>query len=171
MTLDRAPAQLAPVQLASALAALAAGAALAGAYIAEHGFGLRPCELCYWQRYGHWAALGLALVGLAVAGRARKPLALLAGLGLVASGVVAGFHVGVEEGWWQGTAACGGGALDFSRSAEDLTAQLLNEPPVRCDEPAWTLFGVSMAGYNLVYSLGAGLLVWALALRSGAPSR
>src|SRR5690606_41672011 len=35
---------------------------LAGAYVSEYGFGLFPCEMCWWQRYPHFAAVGLALV-------------------------------------------------------------------------------------------------------------
>ena len=157
---------LSNLKQALGLALLAAGAALAGAHIAEHVFGLKPCILCYYQRYGHWTALAAAGLGLAMGGRAGVVLALVAGLGLLASGAVAGFHVGVEQGWWQGTAGCGGPALDFSLSASELTSQLLNTEVVRCDEPSWSLFGITMAGYNLLYSLGAGALVLILARRA-----
>ncbi len=163
---SRAMRDLSPTRQALLLAALAGGAALAGAYISEHVFGLRPCILCYWQRYGHWAALGAAVVGLLLGGRGGLLLAVVAALGLIASGVVAGFHVGVEQHWWEGTSGCTGASLDFSQSAEDLTSQLLTTEVVRCDEPEWSLFGVTMAGYNLLYSLAAGLLVLALTRRA-----
>ncbi|HMO70024.1 MAG TPA: disulfide bond formation protein B, partial [Novosphingobium sp.] len=35
---------------------------LGGAYVSEYGFGLHPCEMCWWQRWAHFAALCLALV-------------------------------------------------------------------------------------------------------------
>ena len=35
---------------------------LGGAYLSQYGFGLHPCEMCWWQRYPHFAALGLAAV-------------------------------------------------------------------------------------------------------------
>jgi disulfide bond formation protein DsbB len=34
-----------------------------------------------------------------------------------------------------------------------LKAELMHQQPVRCDEPAWTLFGISLAGWNLLASL------------------
>src|SRR3546814_3417668 len=41
-------------------------ALLGGAYVAQYGFGLYPCEMCWWQRYPHFAALGLAAAGFFV---------------------------------------------------------------------------------------------------------
>jgi disulfide bond formation protein DsbB len=38
-------------RLALALPALL----LAGAYVSEYGFGLYPCEMCWWQRWPHFA--------------------------------------------------------------------------------------------------------------------
>jgi disulfide bond formation protein DsbB len=34
-----------------------------------------------------------------------------------------------------------------------LKAQILHQQPVRCDEPAWSLWGISLAGWNLLASL------------------
>ena len=44
---------------ARALAVLVPAGLLGGAYIAQYGFGLAPCEMCWWQRYPHFAALGI----------------------------------------------------------------------------------------------------------------
>ena len=35
---------------------------LGGAYVSQYVFGLYPCEMCWWQRYPHFAALALALL-------------------------------------------------------------------------------------------------------------
>ncbi len=85
--------------------------------------------------------------------RGRLP-ALLVGLGcLVFAGesVLAFYHVGVEQGWFEGLAACAGMG-ETPDTLEALRAQLLEGPPPRCDEPTWTLFGISMAGYNVIYA-------------------
>ena len=47
---------------ARALAVLISAALLGGAYLSQYGFGLFPCEMCWWQRYPHFAALGLGLM-------------------------------------------------------------------------------------------------------------
>ncbi len=83
-------------------------------------------------------------------------LAVLGGLCAVAFVINAGvatFHVGVEQQWWQGTEACGA-AGTTARTIEELRAQIFAAPIVRCDVVPWSLFGISMAGYNVLASLG-----------------
>jgi len=127
--------------------------------------GYAPCELCILQRWPHLAAVVLAgLVWLT--GRVRG----LAVLGLAAAGAAMGFaiyHVGVEMTWWTGPAHCSGGVGDLARlSTQDLMSRLQAAPVVRCDEVAWSFLGVSMAGWNAIFSAGlAG--VWGLAARKG----
>ena len=48
-------------RLAYGLALLTPAALLGGALVAQYGFGLPPCEMCWWQRYPHIAALVLAV--------------------------------------------------------------------------------------------------------------
>lgn len=127
-------------------------AALAAAFTAQYGFGLRPCELCLFQRVPYGAVILLAILGLGLNLEAKK-MALLLGVCFLAFAGNAGlalYHVGVEQHWWEGPKACTGG-LNTVHSVEDLAALLskpINIP--QCDKPAWTLFGVSMAGYNLL---------------------
>mgnify|MGYP001812724616 CR=1 FL=1 len=148
----------------AALAALAAGAALAIAFTAQFAFGLLPCELCIWQRWPLAAAGALGLLALILGPRGLfRPLCLLAALAFLATAAIAGFHVGVEQKWWSGTASCAPPALGAGTTLDELRESILGQPVVRCDEPAWTLFGISMAGYNFLFSLSmGGLLIWLL---------
>ena len=148
------------VKIASfALAALSA-AALAIALWFQYFRGLPPCVLCVYQRLPHFLGVVLALGSVAVVGVNRKLLLSLAGLTWLVGAGIAAFHVGVEQHWWVGTTACGG-ALGKASSVEELTAQILAAPVVRCDEVPWSLFGLSMAAQNLLLSIvlaGAALL-------------
>lgn len=149
---------------------LATGGALAAlciAWIAQYGFGLAPCELCYWQRYGYWVAIALGVVAiLQPAGTTRRTVALwLLALAFLATAGIALFHVGVEQKWWQGLTTCTG-ASTAGMTPEEIEQAINNAPIVRCDEPAWTMFGISMAGYNLVYALLLALFTLRGALRS-----
>lgn len=140
-----------------------AAAALAVALIAQYGFDLQPCVLCIWQRWPYLAAIGLGLAAVVLRGRpgAAAALATLAALAVLTSGGIGAFHVGVEQGWWEGTAGCGAAAMPDDLTS--LRAQLLAQPIVRCDEVAFSLFGISMAGWNLIYAIGlAGLAGWTL---------
>jgi disulfide bond formation protein DsbB len=86
-------------------------------------------------------------------------LTALAALAIALSGAIGVFHFGVEMGWWQGITTCtAGGAL----SLDDL----MKVPLVRCDQVQWSLFGISMAGWNAIISLGSAALISALMLRS-----
>lgn len=119
-----------------------------------------PCKLCYYQRYPHWlaAAAGLLaiLTGIAV-------FAYLAAAGAVTSGIVGLYHTGVERKWWEGPSTCTSSDVS-NMSADDLFNQIMQAPLVRCDEIPWELFGLSMANYNALLSLGAGLL-WIYAIK------
>jgi len=45
-------------------------------------------------------------------------------------------------------------AVDTAADTVDaLKAQILRQQPVRCDEAAWSLWGISLAGWNLLASL------------------
>lgn len=145
---------------------LAAGASLAVAFASQYWGGLQPCVLCLYQRYPYGVVIALGLIGLFVA---RKPswlriILVLAGLVFLLDAGIAFFHVGVEEKWWQGTAACGGN-FDPNLTAEELKELLLNQPVARCDEVPWSLFGISMAGYNFIYAVMSGLIALMAAAR------
>jgi disulfide bond formation protein DsbB len=148
---------------AAILLALLAAMMLVLAFAFEGFGGLRPCELCWWQRWAWMAALPPALAAWLAPGRLPAALLGLAALAVLAGAGIAFFHVGVELHWWRGTAACGGGGP--AASAEELLRQLLGRPVARCDEVPWSLAGISMAGWNGLIALAAGLAALAVALR------
>lgn len=122
--------------------------ALAAALISQYQFGLQPCELCIYQRVPYVVAILLGVASLVISPRAI--LALMGVCFLIGAGI-ASFHAGVEYGFWKGTEACGM-KLDFN-DVNALREQIMNAPKARCDEAAWSMFGISMAGYNFFYSL------------------
>ena len=160
-----------PRLLPAAIAAAGFGA-LALAFASQVWGGLDPCVLCIYQRYAHGAAGGLGLIALALAARprVRRLLVGLAGLVFLAGAAIALFHVGVEQHWWRGTAACHAPAFDPDLTLEELREQMLGTRFVPCDVVRWALFGISMAGYNFLFSLGlGGILLWAAGRTGAAP--
>jgi disulfide bond formation protein DsbB len=153
-----------PPSPAAALAAIAA-AMLAAAFAFEHVAGLRPCVLCWWQRYAWMAALVCALPAAATRGHVATALLLAAALATLGGAGIAGYHAGVEQGWWRGTDACGS-TLGAAQTAEERLRQLLAAPVVRCDEIAWSFAGLSMAAWNgVVAAVAGGLALDALRRR------
>lgn len=131
------------------LATLGSAALLLGAYGFQHLGGMPPCKLCLWQRWPHATAIVIGLV-IMVTGEVKAAwLGAVAALSTAAIGL---YHVGVEQGWWEGPTSCTSSSVS-GMSAQDLMNQILAAPIVRCDEIAWQLAGISMAGWNAIASL------------------
>ena len=132
------------------------------ALLAAHAFerigGLVPCPLCLNQREVHWTALALASIGWGFArfrpqfGTLPATLAVLCIVFLFSTGLGL-YHAGVEYGFWPGPTTCASYAIDF------LDPEALSRSATPCDQVAWDLFGISMAGYNALLSLGLAGLV------------
>ena len=138
---------------------------LGGAYVAQYGFGLAPCEMCWWQRYPHFAALAFAVLAWL---RPPGTTAIsLAALGLAISGVIGLFHAGVEYGWWEGLTAC---STDNLASSGNPLDAIMNAPLVRCDVAPWSLLGISLAGWNFLFSGAAVLAIKQLLSRRKVPA-
>lgn len=135
------------------LALAVPGALLLGALGSQYIGGLHPCEMCYWQRWPHLAAVACAAAAFFVHSRLRTLLIALAALAVFVSGAIGVYHAGVEYGWWQGLTTCSssGGAVSLE--------ELMHAPLIRCDRAQWMLFGVSLAGYNALASFAGGLAI------------
>ena len=115
--------------------------------------------MCVWQRWALIAALGLALLGWAA--RHNRQLLVLSALAVLAGAAIAVFHVGVEQHWWPGITACA--AAPAGGTTAEIIGAIMAAPLVRCDAIAWSLFGISMAGWNAVISsVIGGVSLWQL---------
>jgi len=155
-------------RLARLLALLVPGLLMAGALGSQFIGGLVPCEMCHWQRWPHYTAIVLAVLAFVVPMRgARQVLVALAALAILTSGGIGVFHAGVEYHWWQGITPCASAVTESGGSADQMLARIMAAPIVRCDAPQWTLFGISLAGFNAIFSIAGGLAVLALLSRRG----
>ena len=146
-------------KLAQRLALGIPAIALGFAYTSQYGFGLFPCEMCWWQRWPHFAAIALALVS--TVSTSKRPWIALAALAIAVSGAIGVFHAGVEYGWWKGVTAC----TNMPEAGGDPLEAIFNAPIVRCDIAPFHFLGLSMAGWNAVVSLGSAASIAALLLR------
>lgn len=140
------------------VSAVVLGAALSSQYWG----GLIPCELCMLQRWPWAAAIVISIVTLLVGSRPALPpdrspgqawVALVLAIVYAVGVAFAAYHVGVEQHWWAGPTACAAPAGGATTLAE-LERQIRATPAVLCDQVQWSLFGVSLAGWNLLASLG-----------------
>ena len=149
------------LRAANLVALLVPALLLAGAWGSQLFGGLYPCEMCHWQRWPHYAAVVLAAAGFLLPG-ARRPLVTLAAMAIAVSGVIGVMHAGVEYHWWDGFTACTSTVDMVGLDASARLRAILAAPLVRCDQAQWTLGGVSLAGFNAIFSLGGALAVLAM---------
>jgi len=142
--------------VALAVPALAMAGALGSQYIGH----LYPCEMCHWQRWPHEAAIALAILAFFLPRDPRRSLVGLAAVAILISGAIGVFHAGVEYKFWEGLTTC-------SRSGGAVTLDsILASPLIRCDQAQWTFYGISLAGFNALWSILGGLFVFVLLRRA-----
>ncbi|MEJ6398956.1 disulfide bond formation protein B [Yoonia sp. 208BN28-4] len=126
------------------LAAGGSAALLIGAYLFQFA-GYPPCQMCYWQRWPHFAAVAIGAIALYFGAKALTWLGALAAATTSGIGI---YHTGVERGWWEGPTSCtGGGDL--------LSGDLLSTDGPRlvmCDQVSWEFLTLSMASWNAIFS-------------------
>jgi disulfide bond formation protein DsbB len=139
---------------------------LGTALLSQFWGGLAPCELCLMQRWPWDAAIVIAIVVLLAGERAGLSwIALVFAIVFAVSVAFAFYHVGVEQHWFTGPTACTADTR-AATSVEELKRQLLGKQAVLCDRPAWTLFGISLAGLNFLGSLIMAAISVAVFLRA-----
>lgn len=151
------------------LAFLTSASLLGGAYAFQYIGGLTPCQMCYWQRHAHKAVLVVSLTVMIAqklrAGDERFARIFRGGLFLIAMAflVSAGmgvWHMGVEYGWWEGPKTCAVTAMDAGAFNPNDFLKSLSEPikAPACSDVAWSMLGLSMAGWNALVSALAALI-------------
>jgi len=127
-------------------------ASLSAAYIAEYGFGLLPCILCLYQRvpFAVIIVLSILVIPFRFSKKALRALLILSSIAFFVGGSIAIFQVGVEQGYWSGTEDCGDNIV--AKTTEELLEALKKAPTKRCDEPEFWFLGITMAGWNILYS-------------------
>jgi disulfide bond formation protein DsbB len=133
---------------------------LGGALGSQYLGGLHPCEMCYWQRWPHGAAIVLAALAFTASAESSRSraLTLLAALAIAVSGAIGVYHAGVELGIFEGLTAC-------TATGAVTLQDILATPLVRCDQVQWAFLGISMAGWNAILSLGGAAVIAFLSLR------
>ncbi len=147
------------------LAGVYALAMILGALFFQYVKGVLPCEMCHWQRWPYDAAIVTGLGGALLYSRhvidrdAVRLLAWLTLLLILVTGLIGLWQSLVEYKLIAGPSSCTGPRFVLGPNMN------LNAPVVRCDVPGWTLFGISLAGYNFLCSTGVIVIGTLLLLR------
>ena len=163
-----------PAAVAAVLVAAGAAATILGAFYFQVVVGLPPCPMCLEERIPHYIVIPLGLIVAIAALRGAPRNVVRAGLAIMAIAmlILVGmsiYHAGVEWKWWPGPTDCTG-PVDSLGNAGDLLSRMNQTIVIRCDEAAWRLFGISLAGYNALISLAlAAIATWGILATKAKP--
>ena len=136
------------------IAGICSAAVILGAYSFEYIGGFLPCKLCFWQRYPHFLNILIFLLFYFVS---MRSLIFIGMISMLVSTILAFYHVGVEQKYWSGPNSCTNSSIE-GLSTDQLLDKIMSAPLVRCDEIAWDLIGISMAGWNALISFCLSLI-------------
>lgn len=125
---------------------------ICSAFFIEYVLEVKPCQMCWWQRYIHWGITAIALLGFLT----KKYIVALYG---IAIGSLSGFYVAVWHTLVQqkiiAPPGCGNTGDVMPLNPTDLMATInagsFTLPS--CDRIDFTILGFSLANWNIVVML------------------
>lgn len=144
------------VATAAALVALIGLTTIGGFFFFQYVLGYPPCPLCLDQRMAFYVSVPLAaLLWLGAGHGASRKVLFLGFLAITVAMLwntgLSAFHAGVEWKFWPGPTDCSG-PINGLGQASNMLNRLQDIRIVRCDTAAWRLFGISLAGYDVLVS-------------------
>ena len=128
--------------------------ALIGAYISQYVFDLQPCILCIYQRWPYFLVVAITVLSFFV--NKKNILAILLATSILAifgESLLAFYHVMVEYKIFKGFGGCSAKDLSAITNIVELKKAINDQPLVKCSEPQFHFLGLTMAFWNMIYSL------------------
>ena len=138
---------------------------LISAFIIELALGHEPCKLCIYQRIPYF--LSIILIGLIFFVKKLEKITLLT-LSLVffISFVLAFYHFGIEQGFFQETTACFTDNLQNELTKEQILEKL-KQSNISCKNVSFKVLGLSLASINSILSIVLSAIFLKLFLNYG----
>jgi len=115
----------------------------------EYILGYKACKLCLYQRVPYIFAIFICFIGYNYF-KNDKILILVAIIFLI-SVLISGYHYGIENNIFKEFSGCAVNSLEIVDKTELLNS--LNDNVTSCKDVNFKLFGISLAGINLLFSL------------------
>ena len=134
--------------------------ALISVFIIEYVLGHEPCKLCVYQRIPYIIAILLIIKILFVKTYEKIILFLLFIIFLI-SLILAFYHFGIEQGFFNESVVCEATNLEKNLTKEDLLKQL-KQSNISCKEVNVRILGMSLATINTIFSLVLSVIFFKL---------
>ena len=124
---------------------------LAAAYLIEYQLNYQPCKLCIYERVPYIFSIFL-IIKIFFFKSYEKAILLVLSLIFFASSILAFYHFGIEQGFFNESFVCNTGSFSENLSKEQLLEQL-KQNTVSCKDVTFKIFGLSLAAINMIFSL------------------
>ena len=124
---------------------------LATAYLIEYQLNYQPCKLCIYERVPYIFSIFLIIKIFFFKGYEKATLLVLS-LIFFASSILAFYHFGIEQGFFNESFVCNTGSFSENLSKEQLLEQL-KQNTISCKDVTFKIFGLSLAAINMIFSL------------------
>tara|TARA_B100000029_G_scaffold505028_1_gene584961 strand:- start:1361 stop:1837 length:477 start_codon:yes stop_codon:yes gene_type:complete len=121
---------------------------ISAAYFIEHGLGYKPCKLCLYQRMPYFFSIILILNILFIKKFTKITLLILC-LTFVGSTILAFYHFGIEQGFFNESFLCKDSLENLSKDELLKELQKIN---VSCKDVNFRILGLSIATINAIFS-------------------
>ena len=121
------------------------------ALIIQYWLGHEPCKLCLYERIPYFLSM-LLIMKIIFIKKYEKITLLILFLVFMSSAVLAFYHFGIEQGFFNESLACTSGDLSKTLSKEELLEQL-KQNSISCKNVSLRILGLSLAAINTIFSL------------------
>ena len=111
----------------------------------------KPCKLCLYQRIPYFLS-AILIILIFLVKKYEKITLLILSLIFFGSAILAFYHVGIEQGFFDESVICVAKNLSETLSKEELLDQL-KQNTISCKNISFEIFGLSLATINTVFSL------------------
>ena len=125
-------------------------ASLIAAFIIQYGLGHQPCKLCIYQRIPYILSIFL-IIELIFFKQNEKTTLLFLFLIFTISAILAFYHFGIEQGFFNELTACVIENPSEALSKEQLLEQL-KQNSISCKNVDFKIAGLSLATINTIFS-------------------
>ena len=124
---------------------------LISAFVIEYGLNHQPCRLCLYERIPYILSI-LLIIKILFVKKYEKITLFILFLIFTASVVLAFYHFGIEQGFFNESFVCKAGDLSGTLSKEQLLEQL-NKNSISCKDVSFRVLGLSLATINTILSI------------------
>ena len=129
---------------------------LISAFVIEYKLGHQPCKLCIYERIPYFLSI-LLIIKMFFSKQYENITLLLLSLIFVGSAILAFYHFGIEQGFFNETLVCKTESVSETLSKEELLKEL-NQKVISCKEVTFRILGLSLAAINTIFSLVISLI-------------